>query len=152
MPLRPGESLPLFLRKRTGICKWLFPLFLACILSCAGEEREIGVVLDRRARALAEKDIVLYMSCVSSDYRDGGHDFEYVRKNVSGYFSSLDGVDVRFSGRKIYLEGSEATVYQDVTMRIVTGKGGHKVQRGRERLFMRHERDGWKIRGGLYGN
>lgn len=144
--------MPLFLRKRTRICKGLFPLFLVCILSCAGGEREIGGLLDRRARALAEKDIILYMSCISRDYRDEGRDFEYVRRNVSRYFSSLDGVEVRFSGRKIYLEGSEATVYQDVIMRIMAGEGNNKVQRGRERLYMKREKDGWKIRGGLYGN
>ena len=144
--------MPLFLRKRTRICKGLFSFFLVCILSCAGAEREIGGLLDRRARALAEKDIVLYMSCISRDYREEGHDFEYVRRNVSGYFSSLDGVEVRFSGRKIYLEGSEATVYQDVIMRTMAGQGSHRVQRGRERLFLRREKDGWKITGGLYGN
>lgn len=117
-----------------------------------GPRAEIGRLLDVRAQSLAERNLSGYLSCISTSYNDGGRDYEFVRRSVSGYFSALDGIDVRFAKRRIYPHNGRATVYQDIVMKVNAEGKELKVFRGRERLLLARERDGWKIVGGLFGS
>ncbi len=125
---------------------------ILCLLSCTGTGNAgIDRLLDTRARALSIGDLSLYMSCISKDYRDGGRDYESLRREMAGYLASPGRIELRVSGRKIYRDGVEATVFQHVRLKVTGPDGRTRNLEGTERLLLHRETSGWRIRGGLLG-
>ena len=111
-------------------------------------EKAIGLVMFTRERAIREKDIDLYMTCISEDYTDNTDTFDMVKERMHKNFEVFDRIDFSTSDRTVYLEDQTATLVQDYDLVFfVDGKSDRA--RGKERIFLRREDRGWKIVKGL---
>ncbi len=126
------------------LCSILF-LFLACQIS---EEDRIYRTLSQREEALQDKNLSLYLSCVSKAYQDKQEDYEHLRNRVGDYFRTFDHIEYRSWDRSIHFEEKTAIVVQQFHLGIE--KGGKKSQySGKELLQLEKDGKEWKIIGGL---
>ncbi len=132
-----------------GITTAIVAVFLSGILSCgASPEAQIHKVLDKRKRGLEQKDIELYMSCVSSDYKDGRETYAIIKQKTAGFFEAFDQIELTIEDRSIYVDGDSARVVEKyiLTFNVPSGK---KMGKAEQLFILRKEKDGWKIIKGL---
>jgi hypothetical protein len=131
--------------------KRFFPFLLLVLLlqACASSEKEkIERLLVLRAEAFQQKNLVLYLSCISKDYQDREENFENLKNRISGYFETFDRIDYIAWNQSIQIEGRNATALQQY--RIEVEKKGKKNQHvGREMIHLQKEGGEWKIISGL---
>jgi len=126
-----------------------FLVLVLLLQACpSAEEGKIERLLGQRAEAFQEKNLALYLSCISKDYQDKEENFEKLENRVGGYFESFDWIDYSAWDRSIQIDGKNATATQQ--LRIEVEKQGRKNQHsGREVLRLRKEGGEWKIISGL---
>ena len=89
------------------------PLAILFLLACqVSEEERIYQVVNRREEALRNKDLSLYLSCISKTYHGKDEDFDRLRNRIGGYFSAFDRIEYSSWGRSIQMEGDTARVIQ----------------------------------------
>ena len=125
------------------------PLAILFLLACpVSEEERIYQVVNRREVALRNKDLSLYLSCISKTYHGKDEDFDRLRNRIGGYFSAFDRIEYSSWGRSIQLEGDTARVIQEFHLEVE--KGGKKDNyAGKEALLLKRDGREWKITGGL---
>jgi ketosteroid isomerase-like protein len=128
---------------------FFFFLMILVLHACTSSDQEkIERLLVQRAEAFQNKNLALYLSCISKDYQDKEENFEKLKNRVSGYFETFDRIDYSAWDRSIQVEGKDATTLQQ--FRIEVEKKGNKNQyAGREMLHLRKEGGEWKIVSGL---
>ena len=128
---------------------FFFFLMVLVLHACTSSDQEkIERLLVQRAEAFQNKNLALYLSCISKDYQDKEENFEKLKNRVSGYFETFDRIDFNAWDRSIQVEGKNATTLQQ--FRIEVEKKGNKNQyAGREMLHLRKEGGEWKIVSGL---
>ena len=128
---------------------FFFFLMVLVLHACTSSDQEkIERLLVQRAEAFQNKNLALYLSCISKDYQDKEENFEKLKNRVSGYFETFDRIDYSAWDRSIQVEGKNATTLQQ--FRIEVEKKGNKNQyAGSEVLHLRKEGGEWKIISGL---
>jgi len=126
---------------------YLFTIFL--FLSCTfSEENQIHKTLDRREEALRKKDLSLYLSCISKDYKDKDEDFGRLQNRISSYFNTFDRIEYTYWDRSIQIEEEKALVLQQFTLEVEKGEKKNRYS-GKEILFFKKEGRAWRILKGL---
>jgi ketosteroid isomerase-like protein len=133
------------MRKHLPFLLLTFFIFLSCQIS---EEERIDQTLNRREEAFQKKDLSLYLSCVSSAYRDKEEDYGQLRKRIEGYFKTFDQIKYNSWDRSIYIEGDTAKVIQQFHLEVEKGGRTNRYS-GKELLFFEKEGRKWKIIKGL---
>lgn len=92
-------------------------LFILLVASCGGQgDKEIDQVLDTRTRAFETKDLALYMTLVSPDYKQEKKGKtvgpEEIEKNFRINVDLFDKLSVRNADRTISSDGKKAEVVQ----------------------------------------
>ena len=92
-------------------------LFILLAASCGGQgDKEIDQVLDTRTKAFETKDLPLYMTLISPDYKQEKKgktiDLEEVEKNFRINVDLFDKLSVRNADRTINSDGKKAQVVQ----------------------------------------
>ena len=124
------------------VCSLLSIFFL---LACVGsQENKIIETLNKREKALREKDFSLYFSCISKEYHDKDGDIHQLQERIDGYFKTFDRIDYRHWDRSIEIEGETALVTQQFNLEVERG-GKKNRYSGREALSLRREGQKWKI-------
>jgi ketosteroid isomerase-like protein len=127
---------------------FFFQMVLVLHACTSSDQEKIERLLVQRAEAFQNKNLALYLSCISKDYQDKEENFEKLKNRVSGYFETFDRIDYSAWDRSIQVEGKNATTLQQ--FRIEVEKKGNKNQyAGREMLHLRKEGGEWKIVSGL---
>ncbi len=132
---------------RIRFLSFLLPVFflLACQIS---KEEKIYQALNRRQEALQNRDLSLYVSCISRAYEDKGEDFNRLQRRIEGYFKTFDRINYSSWDRSVRIEGETATVIQQFYLEVE--KGGKKNHfSGKEVLFFKKEGKEWRIIKGL---
>jgi hypothetical protein len=125
----------------------LLTIFL--LLSCTfSEENQIRKTLDRREEAFRKKDLSLYLSCISKDYRDKDEDFFRLQNRVGSYFKTFDRIEYTFWDRSLHIEGETGLVLQQFNLEVEK-EGKKNRHSGKEALFFKKEGKDWKIIKGL---
>ena len=124
-------------------------LFIFFLLACQpSEESQIREVLNRREKALGNKDLSLYLSCISQNYRDKDEDIKQLQKRIEGYFKTFDRIEYTHWDRSIRIEEEAASVIQQFNLEVERGAKKSRYA-GKEALFLRKEGREWKIIRGL---
>ncbi|MER3447462.1 MAG: hypothetical protein C4291_11765 [Candidatus Dadabacteria bacterium] len=107
----------------------LFSVFilLSVFISCRNSDREkIEDVLSKRERAFETKNLELYLSCISPNYREEKNGrsigIEEVKKNFLSNTSVFDQIKISHSNRTIYLNGEKAEVAQRTAVEVKLDK------------------------------
>ncbi len=127
-----------------------FPLFLiTLLLACqVSEEERIRQVLQRRQEAFRNKDLSLYLSCISKTYQDKEENWDRLQTRIGRYFQSFDGIEYQAWDLSIDREGNTAIITQ--RFRLEVEKAGKKTHYdGKEALSFQKEGREWKIVKGL---
>jgi hypothetical protein len=119
------------------------------LLSCTfSEENQIRKTLDRREEALRKKDLSLYLSCISKDYKDKEEDFGRLQNRIGSYFKTFDRIEYTYWDRSVQIEGETAVVLQQFNLEVEKG-GKRNRYSGKEALFFKKEGRAWRIMKGL---
>ncbi|MGH7808543.1 MAG: hypothetical protein ACRENT_10680 [Thermodesulfobacteriota bacterium] len=104
---------------------FFLPIFvlLLLIVSCGkSDENEIEELLSRRHKAFESKDVDLYLSCISPDYKEEKGDqvigIEDLKKNFLSNVSIFDQIEISYSDRSMYQEGEKAEVVQKTAVEV----------------------------------
>ena len=104
---------------------FFLPIFvlLLLIVSCGkSDENEIEELLSRRHKAFESKDVDLYLSCISPDYKEEKGDqvigIEDLKKNFLSNVSIFDQIEISYSDRSMYQEGEKAEVVQKTVVEV----------------------------------
>ena len=132
---------------RRNLIFYLLTIFL--LLSCTfSEENQIRKTLDRREEALRKKDLSLYLSCISKDYKDKEEDFGRLQNRIGSYFKTFDRIEYTYWDRSVQIEGETAVVLQQFNLDVEKG-GKRNRYSGKEALFFKKEGRAWRIMKGL---
>jgi hypothetical protein len=132
---------------RRRLLSFLLPILF--LLSCQiSEEEKIYQTLNRRQEALQERDLSLYLSCISKGYQDKEEDFNRLQKRIEGYFKTFDRISYSSWDRSVQIDGETAGVIQQFHLETEKVEKKHRYS-GKEALFLRKEGKGWKIIKGL---
>lgn len=124
-------------------------LILTSLLwGCSRGGETIREVLEKREKALATADAVLYASIISPSYRDKGMDASTKRDDLARTLALFGPIAYRSTGRTIRIDGETATVTGRYVMKV-RGSGKPLELAGEETIRLRREGKGWKITGGI---
>ena len=126
----------------------LFAVFFSFLGCQTSEEARIHRTLVQREEAFRNKDLSLYLSCISSAYQDKEENFEQLKGRVGRYLDVFDRIEYTSWNRSIRIEGEAATVTQEFVLEVEK-EGRRKRYAGKEILSLRKERGEWKIIKGL---
>jgi len=137
------------MKKRLAFSFFLTFIALFLIASCgSSDKREIEELLSARKKAFETKNVELYLSCISPNYKqqkDGRSiGIEEIKKNFLSNVSIFDQVTMSYSDMSIYQKGEKADVVQKTTVevRIENDKSRFQVN---ERLGLEKMEGKWKI-------
>ena len=110
---------------KNRVLNFFLPIFvlLLLIVSCGkSDENEIEELLSRRHKAFESKDVDLYISCISQDYKEekGGQviGLEDLKKNFLSNVSIFDQIEISYSDRSVYQQGEKADVVQKTAVEV----------------------------------
>ena len=118
---------------------------LACSIS---EKSAIESLMANREQALENKDIDLYMSCISKNYKDNSDTSKTLKLKTEQLFSTYQKIDFSFSNRSIYIKNDSAKLVESYVMSVVSSTGTDYIS-GQERFTLIKEKNDWKILKGL---
>lgn len=128
----------------------LFLLMWGIVLAACSvnEEAQVEKVLEARRLGLEKKDITLYMSSISPRYLEKGGDGDQLRREAMEMMRGFDSIEMRIISRQILVSQNRAEAIQSYEIRIY--KGGQVSElKGKERIGLEKEGEGWKIVSGL---
>ncbi len=127
----------------------VFFLIFLLLLACHGsEEEKIYQTLNRRQEALRNRDLSLYLSCISRAYQDKEEDFDRLQKRIEGYFKTFDRISYSGWDRSVQINGETATAIQQFQLEVEKGEKKNNYS-GKEVLFLKKEGKEWRIVKGL---
>lgn len=120
-----------------GIGVWVF-------YASAGDQ-EIRALLERRAQALREKNLALYVSCFSPQYQSGERTYRQLQAEAAQWFANFATIQFVFQIRAIETHGDTAYVDNGYTFSVAGETGEPIVIENRELLELRREQQTWTI-------
>jgi ketosteroid isomerase-like protein len=120
-----------------GMGVWFFS-------SSAGDQA-IRAVLERRAHALREKNLALYLACFSPHYQSGERTYRQLEAEAVQWFANFAAIQFVFQIRAIEMHGDTAYVDNGYTFSVAGKTGEPIVIENRELLELRREEKTWKI-------
>ena len=110
------------MRKRLSLLFSIF-ILLSVSASCGNSDREkIEDVLSKRKKAFETKNLGLYLSCISPNYREEKHGqvigIEEVKRSFLSNTSIFDRIKISYSNRTVYLNGEKADVAQRTAVEV----------------------------------
>jgi hypothetical protein len=130
---------------------WLFLLlgWGIWIASCSGgEESKVNQVLESRRLGMERKDVILYMSSISPQYREGERGADLLRREAMEMMRGCDSIEMKIRDREVSIQGDRAEAIQSYEIRIHRGSRVGSAQ-GKERIVLVKGADGWRIVSGL---
>jgi hypothetical protein len=113
------------MKNRVLIFLLFLPIFVLSMLtvSCGNsDENQIEELLSRRHKAFESKDVDLYLSCISADYKEekGGQviGLEDLKRNFLSNVSIFDQIEISYSDRSTYQRGEKAEVAQKTAVEV----------------------------------
>ncbi len=109
------------MKKRLSLLSiFVLPLIL---IFCGNSDREkIEYVLSKRDKAFETKNLELYLSCISPNYKEEKNGqyigIEEIKRNFLSNTSIFDRIKISHSNRTIYLNGEKADVAQRTTVEV----------------------------------
>jgi hypothetical protein len=94
------------------------------------------------------KDIALYMSCISEDYKDNADTYDLIRDKMEKNFDIFEKIDFSQSNQTIYQDNTAAVVVQNFELSF-TVRGEQDHASGKERIYLEKKVGEWKIVKGL---
>lgn len=120
--------------------------YLYHIWQTSSAEHEIRKLMEIRATALNDKDLELYLSCFSPDYRGGTKTLTDLKADAHTWFSTFE--TIRFSCQllDVHIQQDEALVENVCKVSVTTGEGTSQDMQPIRELFEVHRETGeWKI-------
>lgn len=114
----------------------------------AEEEEEIKGLLQKRMRALAEKNLPLFKELIDPEYNFKGKDFSQVIAEMEDYFQTYDRIELILDKPRIRFVGEGAEVVESFQLKVWY-QGEIREFNDLERLQFRKTTWGWKISKGL---
>jgi hypothetical protein len=110
------------MRKKLSLLFSVF-ILLSVSVSCGNSDREkIEGVLVKRKKAFETKNLELYLSCISPNYREEKNGqvigIEEIKRNFLSNTSIFDRIQISYSNRTIYLNNEKADVAQRTTVEV----------------------------------
>jgi hypothetical protein len=110
------------MRKKLSLLFSVF-ILLSVSVSCGNSDREkIEGVLSKRKKAFETKNLELYLSCISPNYREEKNGqivgIEEIKRNFLSNTSIFDRIQISYSNRTIYLNNEKADVAQRTTVEV----------------------------------
>lgn len=110
---------------KNRVLNFFLPIFVLLLLigSCGkSDENEIEELLSRRHKAFESKDVDLYLSCISPDYKEEKGDqvigLEDLKKTFLSNVSIFDQIEISYSDRSMYQQGEKAEVVQKTAVEV----------------------------------
>ena len=97
---------------------------------------------------LESKNINLYMSSISPQYRVGGRDADLLRREAIEMMQGCDSIEMKITGRQVSIQNDRAEAIQNYEIRINRG-GRAGTAEGKERIVLVKGAEGWRIVSGL---
>lgn len=129
----------------------LFAVALFALAACSNSSADRGavsLVATGRYRALAARDVGLYLTYLSRDYRDNGKDYNEKARELADALVNSDGLAYQGTIEEVDVTGDRAAVRGSYTMRVRI-KGQTLALQGEETIRLQREAGGWRITGGL---
>lgn len=124
-------------------------LISGCGASSPAEQGAIRLSIQARARALNTHDLPLYLSIISSAYKDDkGRDLARLRDALAISFKTFERISYQAEDQTIKVSGKQAEVAGKYRMKLVI-RGREVVLSGKEKMILNKEHEGWKIVAGL---
>jgi len=126
-------------------------LLLLMMNACSEYNKtEINALLDARDLAVSTHNIKAYDALLIPDYQDqtGQSEFDIVSK-MNRLFAQFERTEMHSSNRIIRLVDSQHAECEQSYVLRVKADGTWRQLNQRERIFLTHTNDGWKISGGL---
>ncbi|MGA1842518.1 MAG: hypothetical protein ACMUIU_18040 [bacterium] len=141
---------------RVRILTIIYPFLIMAFFTGCGDtyqskteiEKEIRGLLSLREEAMENKDIELYMECISRSYSDKNDTYESIREKMKKNFLAFDRIDFSQYHQTVYFEDDLIMVVQDYELAFIIG-GKRDFVRGREKIFLERTGREWKIVKGL---
>jgi hypothetical protein len=136
------------------VCRLLICILLTTGLLTGGcrsaldEKAAVTEVLEVRSKALNSRDITLYFSVISKNYRHKDKDFVGLKDSLSGNFKTFESLSFQPGEKNISIHGKNAEADGTYRMKVVV-RGKEMVLDGVEHLILVKEHEGWKIIAGL---
>lgn len=110
------------MRKKLSLLFSVF-ILLSVSTSCGNSDREkIEGTLSKRKKAFETKNLELYLSCISPNYREEKNGrvigIEEVKRNFLSNTSIFDRIKISYSNTTIYLNGEKADVAQRTAVEV----------------------------------
>lgn len=120
-------------------------ILILLIASCGNsDKKEIEELLSSRQKAFETKDLDLYLSCISPDYKeikgDNAIGIEEIKKNFLSNVSIFDQIKISYSDRTLYQQGEKAQVVQKTAVEV-------KIENDQSRFLINEEIGFEKIKG-----
>ncbi len=141
------------MKKMTRKLPLLALLILVLLASCGkSDKKEIEEVFQNRKKAFETKNLELYLSCISPNYRDKKKgeivDIEKLKEDFIESVSTFDQIRLFYSDRTIYPKEDRAEVIQKIVLEV--SLNGEQVRLpSKERITLEKIGDRWKIVKGL---
>lgn len=131
-------------------CIGILFFLMLLIPGCAQEQEQAAVqaVLIQRQQALNAKDATLYLSLISSQYRDKGKDYTAKKQELASNFATYERINYRSDGFTIHIKGDKAIASGRYFLRVVMG-GKELNLEGDENLLLQKQSGHWKFISGL---
>lgn len=135
--------------RRLLVLTW-FALVLGSA-GCSSREADraaIRQVLNVRTQALNSRDLPLYLTTVSAQFKSGDKDYQRLQAELASGFKRFGRLSYRTDLVRIRFSGQKALVDTRYELRVDAG-GRETVLNGEEHLALAREPAGWKIIAGL---
>ncbi len=122
----------------------VFILLLAASSCGKSDEEEIEELLSKRQRAFETKNVELYLSCISPEYKQKNGDtvtgVEEIKKGFITNVSVFDQIKLSPFDRNIYQDGDKAEVFQKVKVNL-------KIEKEENQFVLREKLSLEKVNG-----
>ena len=115
------------------------------LVSHSSAEQDIRELLERRASALAKKDLPLYLSCFSPKYRSGTRTYADLQSDASQWFAQFVTIQFVFQILDLEVTSQKAIVENSYKFSLTTNQGEPLEINQRELLEIQRENKEWKI-------
>jgi len=121
---------------------------LAACSNSSADREAVSLVATGRYQALAARNVGLYLTLLSRNYRDNGKDYNKKAGELADTLVNSDGLAYQGAIEEIDVTGDHAVVRGSYTMRVRI-KGQTLALQGEDTIRLQRETGGWRITGGL---
>ncbi len=121
---------------------------LAACSNSSADREAVSLVATGRYQALAARNVGLYLTLLSRDYRDNGKDYNEKARELADTLVNSEGLAYQGMIEEVDVTGDRAVVRGSYTIRARI-KGQTLALQGEDTIRLQRETGGWRITGGL---